>query len=129
MVRQQAEIAREHDGPSLAPGGAMRTRDILGRTLLSTLLLGCVMDDGDVGDAEGLDATDAELSAYTAPTIGTVTIDGNLGEWGSIPALTFASASVKLAVGSSNLYAAFQVKDTELIATESLRDGNIYKDD
>jgi hypothetical protein len=71
----------------------------------------------------------------------TLTLDGNLSDWAGVSAIpTFAddaargaaanSASVRMAWDDTYLYAAYTITDTELLASETVRDApNLYRDD
>jgi hypothetical protein len=70
-----------------------------------------------------------------------IALDGDLSDWAGVQAIpTFAddpargaaanTASVKLAWDNTYLYAAYNITDTQLWATETVRDAtNLYKDD
>jgi Carbohydrate family 9 binding domain-like/Fibronectin type III domain len=82
-------------------------------------------------------------SAYNIIKVGTtaLTVDGNLGDWAGVAAISMADSSgrpagadntakVKLAWDNTYLYAAYDVTDTDLRALQTTRDhGEIYKDD
>lgn len=83
----------------------------------------------------------APVSAYDIVRVAGMTVDGNLGDWAGITAISMAdnsgrsggvdnTARVKLAWDPTYLYFAYDVTDTELLAVQTTRDhGSIYKDD
>jgi hypothetical protein len=83
----------------------------------------------------------APVSAYDIVRVSGMTIDGNLGDWAGITAISMAdnsgrsggvdnTAKVRLAWDATYLYYAYDVTDTELLALQTARDhGDIYKDD
>jgi hypothetical protein len=83
----------------------------------------------------------APASAYDIVKVAGMTVDGNLGDWAGITAISMAdnsgrgggvdnTAKVRLAWDPTYLYFAYDVTDTELLAVQTTRDhGDIYKDD
>jgi hypothetical protein len=92
------------------------------------------------GDLEPSADDSAELASpvYDA-RFRTITIDGALTDWIDLPTVTFAENSGRgsrdnqvtaaLAWDDSYLYASYRVTDTELAATQTTRDGDVYHDD
>lgn len=88
-----------------------------------------------------MNASVAAVTAYDIVKVSSMTVDGNLNEWANIAAISMAdnsgrapgldnTAKVKLAWSDTYLYVAYDVTDTELLATQTTRDhADIYKDD
>jgi len=75
--------------------------------------------------------------AFEAPVNASVVADGALGEWTGSPAIALDppsvgsdnTASVRLAWDSTNLYAAFSVKDASIVVNQGGRDGELWNGD
>jgi cellulose/xylan binding protein with CBM9 domain/fibronectin type III domain protein len=104
----------------------------------------CTTDEPqtEAGLSPTISAATAAASAYDIVKVPAMTIDGNLNDWANIATISIAddpnngrgalnnSAKVKLAWDDTYLYAAYDVTDTELLASQTTRDQpDIYKDD
>jgi hypothetical protein len=121
-------------------GRALRRSAAIGFVLAAS----CTDTENERSLTEPVTPVAAEVvSAYDILKMnGPVTLDGNLSEWAGIPAITFQddpgngrgalnnTVAARMAWDATYLYVAYDVSDTELLASQTARDAaDLYKDD